>query len=392
VEPVRADLNALRQALIKAVPDMLDDVAAALREQWPSYAAFIPLARAEMVASGATAMGLIVDVAAEMREGRPAGGPLTEVAGPIFEQIGSNQARLGLSLAGLLAAYQAGARAAWRHMAGTAVASGAPAPEVALLAESVFWLVDHLSAASTRGYTEEQSHAAAQHERACAELAELLLSGRADLAAVDAAAQRARWPIPEAIAVVLLADEGRAVPVRPGVRSLTFHRGTLGGLLVAAPEGNAGRAALVAAFRGTGAVVGPAVPPAALPGTLELVEVALRLRRAGVLNGDPVFAGDHLDVVIVHRDPHLLDELSRDVLAPLDGLAPEARARMEQTLISWLHQLGDRAAMAAELHVHPQTVRYRMGQLRNLLGAGLDDPSVRRKLMLALCWRSSADG
>jgi DNA-binding PucR family transcriptional regulator len=120
--------------------------------------------------------------------------------------------------------------------------------------------------------------------------------------------------------------------------------------------------------------------------------VALRLRRSGVLDGDPVFAADHLDAVIVNRDPHLLADLRREALAPLDGLPAEARERMEQTLLSWLQQLGDRAAMAADLHVHPQTVRYRLGQLRKLFGSALDDPSTRRKLMLALCWRSSADG
>jgi hypothetical protein len=342
-------------------------------------------------------MALIVDVATEMREGRPPGGPVAELAGPVFEQLGSNQARAGRSLAGLLTAYQAGARAAWRHMAGTAVAAGAPAPDVALLAEAVFWLVDSLSAASTRGYTEEQSHTAAQRERAYAELAELLLSGRADRAAIDAAAGRARWPIPAAIAVVLLDDDGPAGDLlagsdQRGVQSLSFRRRTLRGLLVAAAQGSAGRADLNRAFRGTGAVVGPAVHPAALPGTLELVEVALRLRRSGVLTGDPVFAADHLDAVIVHRDPHSLAELRREVLAPLDGLPADARQRMEQTLLSWLQQLGDRAAMAAELHLHPQTVRYRLGQLRNLFGSDLDDPSVRRKLMLALCWRSSVDG
>jgi DNA-binding PucR family transcriptional regulator len=39
------------------------------------------------------------------------------------------------------------------------------------------------------------------------------------------------------------------------------------------------------------------------------------------------------------------------------------------------------------LHVHPQTVRYRVGQLRTLFGPALDDPRTRLRLMLALCWR-----
>ena len=40
--------------------------------------------------------------------------------------------------------------------------------------------------------------------------------------------------------------------------------------------------------------------------------------------------------------------------------------------------------MAAELHVHPQTARYRVARLRELLGAQLDDPEARFELELAL--------
>ena len=40
--------------------------------------------------------------------------------------------------------------------------------------------------------------------------------------------------------------------------------------------------------------------------------------------------------------------------------------------------------VAAELFVHPQTVRYRMGQLRDLYGARLEDPQCVLELTLAL--------
>jgi DNA-binding PucR family transcriptional regulator len=41
-------------------------------------------------------------------------------------------------------------------------------------------------------------------------------------------------------------------------------------------------------------------------------------------------------------------------------------------------------ATAAELFVHPQTVRYRLGRLRDLFGAALEDPDARFELELAL--------
>ena len=55
---------------------------------------------------------------------------------------------------------------------------------------------------------------------------------------------------------------------------------------------------------------------------VSIAEVAAELRRAGVLTDDPVFADEHLDAIIVHRDSRLLEALRRQVLAPLEGLAP----------------------------------------------------------------------
>jgi hypothetical protein len=48
--------------------------------------------------------------------------------------------------------------------------------------------------------------------------------------------------------------------------------------------------------------------------------------------------------------------------------------------------MGNRKAMAEELHLHPQTVRYRLGQLRALFGSALDEPATRAALLLALGW------
>ena len=51
---------------------------------------------------------------------------------------------------------------------------------------------------------------------------------------------------------------------------------------------------------------------------------------------------------------------------------------------SWLDHQGEVARVAAELHVHPQTVRYRLARLRELFGDQLDDPEARFELALAL--------
>ena len=47
------------------------------------------------------------------------------------------------------------------------------------------------------------------------------------------------------------------------------------------------------------------------------------------------------------------------------------------------------AEVAADLQIHPQTVSYRIRQLRDMLGDDLDDPGARFELHLALADRSS---
>ena len=57
---------------------------------------------------------------------------------------------------------------------------------------------------------------------------------------------------------------------------------------------------------------------------------------------------------------------------------------MEETALSFVQQHGNAAAMARALDVHPQTARYRLARLRELLGDQLDDPDARFELELAL--------
>jgi DNA-binding PucR family transcriptional regulator len=117
------------------------------------------------------------------------------------------------------------------------------------------------------------------------------------------------------------------------------------------------------------------------------VVAADRLRRDGLVDADPLFVDEHYDALVVHDDPHLHALLAEEALRPLAAEPAGRRARLEETLAVWLACMGDQRAVAHALHVHPQTVRYRLGRLRQLFGAALDDPRARLRLTLALCWR-----
>jgi DNA-binding PucR family transcriptional regulator len=107
-------------------------------------------------------------------------------------------------------------------------------------------------------------------------------------------------------------------------------------------------------------------------------------------SGDPVDTEQHLADLVLTADPEALDDLRARALAPLADLPPATRDRLAETLLSWLLHQGRRDEVAAELHVHAQTVRYRMGQVRELYGDRLLDPAVVRELVLALPARTFA--
>ncbi len=183
-------------------------------------------------------------------------------------------------------------------------------------------------------------------------------------------------------------EVGRTLLERLDDSCLRLRRGPMLVAIVPDPEGPGRRKRLVTALRGAGAVVGATVPVDRLPASVGVAEHAVRLRYT--LPDDPLFVDEHLDALVVHRDDLLLAALRRQYLAPLAALPESTRDRLIETLKSWLMNMGNRKAVADELHVHTQTVRYRLAQLRELFGAALDDPGTRAALLLALAWGPTA--
>jgi DNA-binding PucR family transcriptional regulator len=97
-----------------------------------------------------------------------------------------------------------------------------------------------------------------------------------------------------------------------------------------------------------------------------------------------VRAADHGAALVLHRDRGLVRELAARRLAALDALPRRSREALALTLLAWLAHQGRPKAVAAALHVHEQTVRYRLARLREILGDALEDPDARFELELAL--------
>ena len=391
-------LSTLLPELLADLPDLLDEVAAALGELDPSYAEFLSGGRNEVLPAAEFAIAYLVAEAGECLGQRAvdvaADRSGEEVAWALFEELGRDQWRRDSPLRTLLSAYQVGGRVGWRRISRVAVALALPPDALVALAEAVFRLVDDLSTATIAGYVDEQAQSATERERLREELAERLLSDRADTAAVAAAARAAGWPLPAQAAVILLreGDEvGRDALARMTPACLVSRRGPLTAAVLPDPAAPGARARLLRTLRGTTAVIGPTVPLDRLPESVRVAEAAVQTLDRPPAGGEPLVAVDHLDAIIVHRDRGLLDALRAEQLRPLEAAAPGSRAALRDTLRSWLVHMGNRRAVSEELGVHPQTVRYRLGRLHELFGEALEDPATRLRLLLALGWEPGPD-
>jgi DNA-binding PucR family transcriptional regulator len=99
-----------------------------------------------------------------------------------------------------------------------------------------------------------------------------------------------------------------------------------------------------------------------------------------------------MSTLILFQDEALLAELARVRLAPLAHLRSSQQDRLAETLLAWLQSGRNANEVAMRLHVHPQTVRYRLRQLEDLFGDRLLDPDQRFDLEIVLRARYLVNG
>jgi hypothetical protein len=371
--------------LTAAVPAAADEAVETIMVEVPSYAGALTGTMGQTIRRAVQlALANFLSMAAR--------GDVTDPAVPIAKStaaaydLGRGEARSGRSVDALLAAYRIGARVSWRHFSEVAVECEVPAATVGRFAELVFAYIDELSAASVAGHGDETATTGRVRERYLERLATLLLQGEEE-AVLEAAAEQAAWQPPESLTAVLL-PQRHAAAVLSHLGPHTLHvsadlpgveEDDLSVLLVPVGTGP-DRVRLARLLAQRQAVLGPARPWAQARLSYERAVRARRLpHTADVLDTEA-----RLSELVLTADPQSLADLRAAALHPLDGLKPGPRARLEETLRSWLLHHGRRDQVAAHLHVHPQTVRYRMGQVREAFGDALDDPATVLDLTIAL--------
>src|ERR671919_677669 len=405
------------QALPPTVADVIEpeldaiteEIMATIAREVPAYARPFEGSFGRGVRTGVTEA--LRQFLAVIRSPSGARGPGREV----YVALGRGELRQGRTLDSLQSAYRVGARVAWRRVAEAARRAGLDPETISLLAESIFAYIEEISADSVEGYAEARSRVEDERRRRRRELVTLLLrEPAAEEADVRAAVARAEWRLPRTAAALAVPEQAvdRLVSRMPADTLGAGIEG-VGCLVVPDPEGP-GRAAEVEralkggrsgrdgrvrsqrrtrakAHGGFAAAIGPAAPIRDLPSSWSIARATLQAIEAGAIDADdtPVRADDSLGDLLLFENRALVERIADRRLAPLRELTPKARARMEETALAYVQERGNAAAMARALDVHPQTARYRLAKLRELLGEELDDPDARFELELALRARSS---
>jgi hypothetical protein len=373
---------ALAVALRPVLPELAADIIASIGREVPDYARPMEGPFGRTLRGGVErALQRFVDLIED---------PLNagdDRAREIYVLLGRGELRAGRRLDALLGAYRLGARLAWERFVAAGEAAGHEPATLYRLGAAIFTYIDAISAESIEGYATEQTAAAGERERRRRALARLLARDDVGEDEVRDLAALAEWRFPPELAALVASEADSAwVVSRLGTDAVAAAEGDLTIAFVADPDAPGRRAQLALALAGIPAAIGPTVAPMRGSRSLLRARAAHRLVTDGVLPSDePVVAAEHLATLILRGgDRALAADFAARELAPLTELSDNARERLGDTLRAWLDHPGQVQRIGALLHVHPQTVRYRVAQLRELFGDALEDPERRFQLSLAL--------
>jgi hypothetical protein len=379
------------RALEAVLPAMAERTVTAVTVEVPSYADAFSGPMGQTIENAVQmSLGAFLRLATRPEDADPGTSLFPAINGAY--ELGRGEARVGRSIDALLAAYRVGARVAWRELSATAVTAGLQAAMIARFAELVFAYIDELSASSVSGHADELATAGRVRQRYLDRLTQALLAGE-PAANLLTDAETAGWQPPDTLTAVLLPlTQIRGLAAQFGQSTLQLSEDlpdvdasdALAVLLVPNMAGTL-RHRLLAVVSSRKALVGPARP---------WMDVRSSYRRAlrarDLVSADAggktaaVDTDDHLVELVLGADLEAARDLRVRALAPLSDLPENTAEKLTETLRSWMLHQGRRDAVAADLFIHAQTVRYRMTQLRELYGDRLTEPRTVLELTIAL--------
>ena len=403
-----ADLSAgLPRHLIASmrshVPSLSDEIITALRQELPEYARPMDGPYGHALRTGVhQALSSFVDLLADPAAPR-------DKRDEVFRSLGRYEAYEGRSLDTLQAAFRIGSRLAWRRVSKIGRNGNLSSSVMSQLADGVIGYVHELATLSVEGYHEARSQSGDARDewrrRLLALLAEIPPVPRRAIADL---AELADWVVPDEVTPVAVeaerpAGQGSPPPVsgqgqrtagpkrasgsqrQPDNDVLADLDSSQPWLLIPGALTGSRREMLGSVLAGRRAAVGLTVPVGSAGDSLRWARQALGLAESGIIDDGPVtLCEQQLVTLLLLSDDALADQVIGRQLARLAALTPRQRERLLETLTVLLEAGGTAVEAADRLHVHPQTVRYRLKQLEQAVGDQLTDPDARFKLELAL--------
>ncbi|WP_018653325.1 PucR family transcriptional regulator [Actinomadura flavalba] len=370
-------------ALRPFVPDIAAQAARRIEVELPELARPGDPERTALIARGVgDGIGHFLDLLAE-----PGIGAGEMVA--FWRRVGAQEAEAGRTLDAWHAAARIAAGVALEGLTAAAQGLGhrVSAATVASFAHAVFDYLNQLSTLLTEGHNEAKAQAAGSLQDRRRHLLDLLLARSGPgVTELREAARDASWALPRTAAVVALSPRG------PGTRPPTLSADILPGLhlpepclIVPDPDGPGRHQLWERRLRGWSAAVGPTVEVTELAKSLRLSRDALELAAQGLIDDSaPIAVEMHMPIIVMMRERELVERVIERRLAPLLGVRPPHRHRLAETLLVSLECGFNATEVAGRLHLHAQTVRYRLRRLSDLFGETMYATTGRLELHMAL--------
>lgn len=320
--------------------------------------------------------------------------PVPECEGP--EEYGRRRADQGFSLEPVMRVYRVVWTELWDGLKEACALDGGPSDDWLLDASTAFlWMADRFEQRMLAAYRERSHELLVRSESTRGAILEGLFSGY--LHGDDdiwRAASVLDLPYTGCFIMVAAATPGAGSEALPGIRDELRAKGLqsvwrlgpeleVGVVSLRKPEAKDVVAQLIA--RHSLVRVGMSPIYASLAKTPKAMHMA-RLVLATIPEGSvglKQFSESAIAALLADA-PNTAQELRETVLGPLLALPESDAAALLETLSAWFRAGGDITKAAAALHVHPNTVRYRLRKIQAVTHRTLDDPRDVSLLQAAL--------
>ena len=308
---------------------------------------------------------------------------------------GSKRAAAGVPLPAVMDAYRIASHQLWDAVVQIATTQPDVSRDVLIQATTRIWHIqDAYTDAMTSAYRQQTTHQVLEDEAERAALTEALLDGRnlTDYAVWEVA-QLLRLPISGPYVVIAANCPTVGKQALPGITAMLRSADIFSAwrllpdiqIGIAHVSTESKRDAVVELLeRQATTRVGVSPPFNDLTDTaqaLRYARVALNTRSSRT-GGVTVFEDSLLAVAAVSA-PEVTNKVAAIILGQFDDLSSEEKGVLFETFRVWLAQKGSTANTAAQLYLHPNTVRHRLRRIEEHTGRSLAVPDQLAELCLA---------